>query len=426
MRRTFGLLAVILAASIALTLGFKIRALPASLQSRPLERQLKKLIGKGTTELELVETLNKGMLAAKPQAEVFALFERLIAEVNQEQVSADELQEDQEKDCEAEIEYRSGNIHEAQVTIGRAQEAKGSCDVSLIKNENILAINLQVQQNKDRELSSLKEIREQQHTLFLERRENHDFILEVIEGAYALVKKLEKPKQEANATETTTNVTTETVTNVTETNETATTVTETVTTENQTLNVTEVQNVTAGLLHIYTIARRPLVDALIKHMTSLLARPHDERTVDPEDVEKLHDLLDQLKRSIEDEFRRYTVEEEDGVSAYIAQVHDIQGLLAELSAQEANVKRFIAEFHTCIEENVIILDSETTRLRRNSLLLEAAQRMCASFQEEYKISSASRASSIQLYNKLLEWIREYFKQNKDASAEGLQGAAQNS
>eukprot|EP01017_Pseudomicrothorax_dubius_P022512 TRINITY_DN24382_c0_g1_i1.p1 TRINITY_DN24382_c0_g1~~TRINITY_DN24382_c0_g1_i1.p1 ORF type:complete len:363 (-),score=95.60 TRINITY_DN24382_c0_g1_i1:98-1186(-) len=340
-----------------------------------LESQVRQIVSKKSAFPELLDKLSVALVETKaPDDEVFALFQRLIGEVNQEQAATDNVNYGHVKDCEEELKYRRKVIEDTTLSLNKASESKDRCDSSLTKTQTVLAVNSQVQQNKERELEALQEIRSQQRTLLEDRKGYHDQVVAILEGALRFVEELEK-----GAAKETTNE--------------------------------QAKNVSTGLLQLFSGHRTPVAHAVIQMLTQIMT----SKSVNAADVRRLRELIMELRKSIEQAYNRASQEENAAQEAHEKQTAQIRQIMSDLKRQEASAKNYSIELHHCIEEEMAVIAVSSTRKRRNQQLLDAGQAMCETWSISYEYSTKTRQSAIQLYNKILEWLKEYFKKNNSDS-----------
>lgn len=379
MRKTFITLSLVLL-SASLVSSFTIRRLPDALvnpeMTNPIDTQIKQVLKSKASLPQMQELLTNNLLQTTPANRVYKLFQRLISEVNQEQLTMDNVKESQEKDCTDEIDYRKKHISEASTAIGKATEAKGKCEVSLTRAQSLLSINEQIQDFKSKELQALKDIRDTENKIFVHRSKKNQRWLDSIDQALELVGQLEGKKKPDGG---------------------------------------QVSNVTKSLIQLYTNSREPLVNAVIQEMTILLAQDPAKSSGKENNVAKVREFLVDLRKRIAERFEHATSQENAAMEEFQEQSKLIGDLREELSQQEHTLKVLIAEMEECSSEEGSILAMNTQRKTRNERLLEAAQAMCNAFSVEFEVGSRSRSESIQLYNKILEWLKDYFKKNPEAS-----------
>eukprot|EP01017_Pseudomicrothorax_dubius_P000152 TRINITY_DN0_c1263_g1_i1.p1 TRINITY_DN0_c1263_g1~~TRINITY_DN0_c1263_g1_i1.p1 ORF type:complete len:381 (+),score=125.41 TRINITY_DN0_c1263_g1_i1:39-1181(+) len=356
------------------------RASPELLQQADeAENRIKGMLQGKPTFTEYISVITNMLETKAPVDNIKTLFETLIGEVNSQQLRHDELSYAQQSECTEELSFRRKEVSTATTSLNKAVESKGRCEISLTKAESHLAINLQIQQKKDGEISSLNEIREQQKALYEQRKLDYKGAIDIVDAAIPLVQELGASANSFVEMETESTV--------------------------KRVGAHSIEMV----MQLISLVRSDLTDTIAVQLNSMLAAPSN---IKASDVARMTELLSNLRKSIENSFERYTKEENDAVATHQIQIEEIQAVIADLQNQEGNLKTIIGEMTSCIGDENAIIAAASIKKRRNAELLANADEMCKSVSAEYEEATKNRKEAIQLYKKIVEWLQEYFRNRK--------------
>eukprot|EP01017_Pseudomicrothorax_dubius_P017138 TRINITY_DN19458_c0_g1_i1.p1 TRINITY_DN19458_c0_g1~~TRINITY_DN19458_c0_g1_i1.p1 ORF type:complete len:398 (+),score=124.76 TRINITY_DN19458_c0_g1_i1:129-1322(+) len=320
-----------------------------------------------------------GLLQTKtPTERVYAIFENLIAEVNAEQFRHDEIAFQENQKCEEEFSFRRMEINNATISLKKAKESHGRCTIRLTKSNAHLALNQQIQRNKEDELKTLDEIREIERRAYARRQAEHNAAIAVIEGALPLVEKLGASAGSSFA------------------------------------EVKPVaKNAIELLSKLFSTAKASQYSAIASALAQLTASP----AVQASDVARLLELLNTLRNDIQSTLATYTANENKAIEAYNTNVASVNGILSTLRAQEKALKSVIYDAESCIAQEDEIIIAADQKINRNTELKQYAEKMCKSAQDSYELATRARMETIQLYKKIIEWLRDYFEKHQSEEYE---------
>ena len=113
---------------------------------------------------------------------------------------------------------------------------------------------------------------------------------------------------------------------------------------------------------------------------------------DSASLEKVRDLLQSLKTNVEDSLADYQSQETSSKDTYESRVGDIQTSLTDLADIEASLRDQITTLENCVASQNAISSTASSKLKRNSDLLEQATNMCSNFVAEYNDNTSKRYS----------------------------------
>jgi len=279
---------------------------------------------------------------------VIKLLDDIKGEVQNEQTSHDAVAAQQQSECQNEIDFRNKEISDATDALNSANSQLTSCQTSLTRAQTDLSNNVLNQQDLNDQKGQLDLIRSQDEAIYVERVADHNDAMDSIDVALDLLDEIFSGEE--------------------------------------------------SFVQLSTLSAK-----MLKHSIKLRATKHYSPVVsvfaqiaakkvlaDSASLEKVRDLLQNLRVNIQNSLSDYQTQETSSVDTYNSRVGDITTSLTELADIETSLRDQIATLENCVASQSAIASTASSKLSRNSGLLGQAQNMCNNFVEEYKDSTAKR------------------------------------
>lgn len=287
-----------------------------------------------------------------PLSAVIELLDDLKSEVQNEQSTHDAVSQTQQAQCQTEIDFRNNEISDANDSISSANSQLASCEGSLTRAQADLSNNVITQQDLNDQKSQLDMIRKKEETNHLEKVQDHNDAIDSIEVALELLDEIFSGEE--------------------------------------------------SFMQLSTLSTKMLKHAIklraTKHyapVISIFAQIAAKKVLaDSVALEKVRQLLQNLKTNIQNSLSDYQSQETNAVEVYNQRTSNIDESLAELTSTEENLREQIQSLENCVASQNSIISSATSKLNRNTNLMDQAQTMCDNFQEEYKDSTSKRYNSL--------------------------------
>jgi chromosome segregation ATPase len=319
----------------------------------------KKLSGMG-----LLNEIQSFLQTSGPVDRLYKLFQDIITEINDEQFRADNVYVLQKAECDEEIAFRTQEVKDAQTALDASTENKKKCEASLARAQAVLELNVQLQDEKNRQLENEAKARNFAHENYVDTVNAINEALRIIQTALDLAHEL---ANDVGALVELRKVSSKMI----------------------------LSGVKAGAMKHYT----PVITAF-----AVLASSE----VNAADVARVNELLNRLLDNLNNELRSTDEAENRAVAEYQAYIAALNKALAELRAQESSLRSFINDATACITEESAIIGDATAKRERNQHLLDKAEAMCNSFEKEYSDGNDARKKEKALIERFLTLIKDYF------------------
>lgn len=279
---------------------------------------------------------------------VIKLLDDITSEVQNEQTNHDAVAAQEQAQCQSEVDFRNKEISDATDALNSANSQLTSCQASLTRAQNDLSNNVLSQQDLNDQKAQIDLIRSQDNALYLERVQDHQDAVQAIDVALELLDEIFSGEE--------------------------------------------------SFVQLSTLSAK-----MLKHSIKLRATRHYSPVVsvfaqiaakkvlaDSASLEKVRDLLQSLRTNVEDSLADYQSQETTSKETYESRVGDIQTSLADLADIEASLRDQITTLENCVASQSAISSTASSKLKRNSDLLEQATNMCSNFVAEYNDNTAKR------------------------------------
>jgi hypothetical protein len=323
---------------------------------------------------DLLGELQAFVQTTGPVEKIYSLFQGIITDINDEQFRADNVYVLQKAECAEELSFRRQEIKDAQTALDAATENKQKCEASLARAQAVLELNVQLQDEKNRQLENEAKARNFQHEVYTETINSINEAIRIIQTALALAQDL---ASDVGA-------------------------------------MVQLRKVSAKMITTGVKA------GVMKHYTPVIAAfaTLASNQVNAADVARVNELLNRLLDNLNEELRNTDAAENRDVAEYQAFVSALNHALAELRAQEGTLRTFINDATACITEESAIIGDATAKRERNSFLLERAEAMCGSFEQEYIEGNAGRKKEKALIERFLSLIKNEYSGDIKRAARG--------
>jgi len=125
-------------------------------------------------------------------------------------------------------------------------------------------------------------------------------------------------------------------------------------------------------------------------------------------LERVNDMLTNLRDKLESEYQAAAQTEEAAIQAYNEDKARLTAAIDSLTTQKAGLEEELRELEKCIVTQTGILFTATQKRDRNQTLLDDAQNLCQSVADEYAAATASRKEELELLNAIRERVEARF------------------
>lgn len=311
------------------------------------------------------------MEAKGPASDVFALIDNLEHEVHEEQANHDKLRAQQQQQCDQEINFRKGEIAEAQQaqSVSAAHQAK--CESSRDNDVANIEINIQNQENTKDKIAKLIAKRQDEAAAYARRSTQHKESLDVIRVAEEYLDQL---------------------------------VTGAASLAQIAHSSTKLIKKSIEMRHVSAFA--PAVVAF-----NQLAMSADPQTYyDSDAVERVRALFNKVRDEINSAFDAYTQAEQAAIDAFKKQKAELEGHLADLIADEKTLRRHLAEMNACVNQEIEIQKEAKAKEERNAGLLGDATSLCAHQEAQYHKATEARTDELKVLAELRRIVEKRYKE----------------
>ena len=279
---------------------------------------------------------------------VIKLLDDLKIEVQNEQSNHDAVAQTQQAHCQTELDFRNKEIDDANAALNSANAQLNSCQDSLTRAQTDLSNNVLNQQNLNDQKANLDSVRRDDEAVYLQRVQDHNDAVDAIDVALDLLDEIFTGEE----------------------------------------SFVQLSTLSAKMLkHSIKIRATKHYAPVVSVFAQIAAK---KVLADSASLEKVRQLLETLKDNVKNSLSDYQSQETAAVDTYNQRVSDIQASLDELTTTEASLRDQISTLENCVASQSAIVSSATSKLDRNTDLLNQAQSMCDNFQQEYNDSTAKR------------------------------------
>ena len=279
---------------------------------------------------------------------VIKLLDDLKSEVQNEQTSHDAVASQQQASCQQELDFRAKEISDADDALTSANSQLTSCQDSLTRAQTDLSNNLLTQQDLTDQKSQLVAYRADEESAYLERVQDHNNAVDAVDVALDLLDEIFSGEE--------------------------------------------------SFVQLSTLSGKMLKHAIklraTKHyapVVSVFAQMAAKKVLaDSASLEKVRQLLQNLRTNIETSLSDYQSQESTSVDVYNQRISDMDASLTELASTETSLREQIESLENCVASQTAIVSSATSKSERNSDLLTQAQSMCDNFVQEYNDNTSKR------------------------------------
>lgn len=125
-------------------------------------------------------------------------------------------------------------------------------------------------------------------------------------------------------------------------------------------------------------------------------------------LERVKTMLTNFREKIEAEFQEAAAAEQAAIEAYNEDKARLTATIEHLENQKAGLEQEIHELDKCIVVQTGIVQSATSKRDRNTQLLEDAQALCGSVEEEYQTATEARREELDLLAAIRERVEARF------------------
>jgi hypothetical protein len=316
-------------------------------------------------QMNVLKEMQSFLQTGGPAKKLNKIFQGLLSNINDEQFRADNVYVLQRNECDDEIAFRTSEVSDAQTALDVATEIKNKAEATLARAQAVLELNIQLQDEKTRQLENEAKARNNQHDFYTETINAIQEAIRIIQGALELNRELEN---DVGVLVQLRKVSAKMI----------------------------ITGVKANRLHLYT----PVVAAFAALSS---------HGVNAADVARVNELLNRLLDNLNEELQNTDETENRDVAEYQAFVAALNHALAELRAQEAATKTLANDCTATITQESAIIGDATAKRERNQNLLDRANAMCEGFEAEYHVGNNARKKEKALIEKFLSLIQEYFR-----------------
>ncbi|CAK64096.1 unnamed protein product (macronuclear) [Paramecium tetraurelia] len=290
--------------------------------------------------------------------------------VNVEQVNHDEIYHLQDNECYSEFDFRSKEVEDASNVVRDSTAHLNVCKTSKIRTTNQQDVNQQQLFTYQEHLTLILATAESEQGYFKKRGRDYEDSLHAIDEALDILSGIANGKR----------------------------------------SFAELSSVSKSMLQTSFNIQKTFNYAPIFYAFSQLASQQD--LVDPSQIERVEQLLLQLRESIHDTYNEFTASNAASVAAFNDQKDRINSILNRLANQEERLQDKLDHLNQCIGTQSAIVQAASTKLERNQQLWDQAVALCNTFEIEYYSATRARRSELSLITELEDHVNERFGQVK--------------
>ncbi|CAD8173819.1 unnamed protein product [Paramecium pentaurelia] len=288
--------------------------------------------------------------------------------VNEEQVNHDQIYDIEYNECDSEFEFRNKEVEDASNVVRDSTAQLNICKTSKIRTTNQQEVNQQQLFTYQEHLTLILTTAENEQAYFKKRGRDYEDSLHAIDEALDILSGIVNGRK----------------------------------------SFVELSSISKQLLQTSFNIQKTINYAPIFYAFSQLASQQD--SFDQSQIERVEQLLLQLRENIHDTYNQFTISNAASVAAFNNQKDRINIILNRLSNQDEKLQDKLDHLNQCIGNQSAIVQVASTKVERNQQLWDQAVNLCNTFQAEYYTATRSRRSEISLIDELEEQVRQRFQQ----------------
>ncbi|CAD8066355.1 unnamed protein product [Paramecium sonneborni] len=288
--------------------------------------------------------------------------------VNVEQVNHDQIYNIEYSECDSEFEFRNKEVEEASNVVRDSTAQLNICKTSKIRTINQQEVNQQQLFTYQEHLTLVLQTAESEQGYFKKRGRDYEDSLHAIDEALDILSGIANGKR----------------------------------------SFVDLSSVSKMMLQTSFNIQQTIIYAPIFYAFSQLASQED--SADPSQIERVEQLLLQLRENIQDTYNEFIASNSASVAAFNDQKERINVILNRLSNQDEKLQDKLDHLNQCIGTQSAIVQAASTKLERNQQLWDQAVALCDTFQIEYQNASRSRRLEMSLITELEEQVIKRFQQ----------------
>jgi hypothetical protein len=303
-----------------------------------------------------------------PSQQVFDLLDGIVEDVHKEQSAHDALHSTHQAQCDEEISFRQGEVAEAVDAIERSVAQQAKCQTSLQRAEASLEVNLQTQTETEHSIAEKDRIRREEAALFAARSVQKGEAFQAVDEGLRLLDELALGQT----------------------------------------SLLQVSQATAHMIRKAVQMRQ--TSAFAPAVTALAQLASSDVFADSSAVERVRDLLLQVKDQIQAAFDAYFNAEQAAIELYNTTRAALVSQLEDLRHEEATLRGHIADMNLCVIEEAAVQNEAAGKRDRNTQLLNDATALCDTYYRQYSTASEARNDELRAIAQLKSLVQQRFAQ----------------
>ncbi|CAD8073137.1 unnamed protein product [Paramecium primaurelia] len=291
--------------------------------------------------------------------------------VNEEQVNHDQIYDIKYNQCDSKFEFRNKEVEDASNVVRVSTAQLNICKTSKIRITNQQEVNQQQLFTYQEHLTLIITIAENEQAYFKKRGRDYEDSIHAIDEALDILSGIANGRK----------------------------------------SFVELSSISKQLFQTSFNIQKTFNYTPIFNAFSLLASQQD--SVDPSQIERVEQILLQLRENINDTYNQFTISNAATVAAFNNQKDSIKIILNRLSNQDEKLQDKIYHLNQCIGNQSAIVQVASTKLERNLQLWDQAVTLYNTFQAEYYTATRSRRSEILFIDEFEEQVRQRFQQSEE-------------
>ncbi|CAD8154258.1 unnamed protein product [Paramecium pentaurelia] len=309
--------------------------------------------------------------ANSPLDAVLNVLKQFKEAVNVEQVNHDQIFNIEYSECDSEFEFRNKEVEDASNIVRDSTSQLNVCKTSKIRTTNQQEVNQQQLFTYQEHLTLILTTAENEQGYFKKRGRDYEDSLHAIDEALDILSGIANGKR----------------------------------------SFAELSSVSKSMLQTSFNIQQTINYAPIFYAFTQLASQQD--LVDPSQIERVEQLLLQLRENVHDTYNEFTTSNAAAVAAFNDQKDRINIILNRLSNQEERLQDKLDHLNQCIGTQSAIVQAASTKLQRNQQLWDQAVALCNTFEAEYFTATMARRSEISLITELEQQVIKRFQVVKE-------------
>jgi hypothetical protein len=303
-----------------------------------------------------------------PAQNVFDLLDGITEDVRKEQSAHDALHATHQAQCSEELEFRTGEVATAQDAFDRSVAQATKCQTSLSRAEASLESNLHNQEETRQAIAEKDRIRREEAALYATRVQQKHEADQAVDEGLRLLDELALGQA----------------------------------------SLLQVSNAAANMIRKGVSMRQ--TGAFAPAIAALAQVASTDVFANPDAVERVRELLFQVKEQIQAAFDAYTQAENSAIELYTQTRAALVHQLEDLEAEEQTLRGHIADMNVCLVEEAAVQVEATNKRNRNDQLLHDATNMCDTYFQQYTTATEGRNDELRVIAQLKAIVQQRFSQ----------------